>query len=145
MQDMNCEVHGGAISLSATGVRRPIRLSARPYPHIPTDMQSQLTALATLIPGRSHIADHVFPERFHHVAELARLGADIRRTGSGAIVHGVSHLVGGRVTATDLRASAALVLAALAANGETVIRRIRAPRPRLRATGRKAQQPGGAG
>jgi UDP-N-acetylglucosamine 1-carboxyvinyltransferase len=87
-------------------------------------MQSQLTALATLIPGRSQITDQVFPQRFHHVRELARLGANVRRTAGGAIVTGVSQLEGARVVATDLRASASLVLAALAAEGTTVVHRI---------------------
>jgi UDP-N-acetylglucosamine 1-carboxyvinyltransferase len=115
----------GAITLTATtGSRRPIHLTARPYPHVPTDMQSQLTALATLIAGRSQITDQVFPQRFHHIRELARLGANVRRTAGGAIVHGVSHLQGARVTATDLRVSATLVLAGLAAEGTTVVRRI---------------------
>jgi UDP-N-acetylglucosamine 1-carboxyvinyltransferase len=118
------QVHGDAISVRAATLRRPVKLIARPYPAIPTDVQSQLTALATLSRGDSRIEDRVFPERFHHVPELGRLGADIRRTAAGAVVRGVSRLTGTRVTATDLRASAALVLAGLAAEGVTVVDRI---------------------
>ncbi|HEY1598159.1 MAG TPA: UDP-N-acetylglucosamine 1-carboxyvinyltransferase [Pirellulales bacterium] len=118
-------LHEDSITLtSTTDFRRPIQLTARPYPHVPTDMQSQFTALASLIPGRSQITDQVFPQRFHHVRELARLGAKVRRTAGGAIVTGVSQLEGARVVATDLRASASLVLAGLAAEGMTVVHRI---------------------
>jgi UDP-N-acetylglucosamine 1-carboxyvinyltransferase len=113
-----------SITLHAAARSRPLRLTALPYPAIPTDMQSQLTALAALATGRSRIEDRVFPERFHHARELARLGADIERTPTGAIVRGVARLTGGTVTATDLRASAALVLAGLAADGVTTVRKI---------------------
>jgi UDP-N-acetylglucosamine 1-carboxyvinyltransferase len=118
------DVSGGSISLRAARLHRPIDVIARPYPAVPTDVQSQLTALATLCSGESRIEDRVFPDRFHHVPELARLGADIRHTPAGALVRGVAGLKGGHVTATDLRASAALVLAGLAAEGQTIIDRI---------------------
>ena len=118
------EVRAETISLRAAAAPRPVRVIARPHPHVPTDVQAQLTALAALTPGVSRIEDSVFPERFHHVAELVRLGADIRRTRSRAIVRGVPGLTGGTVRATDLRASAALVLAGLAADGVTTIRNI---------------------
>lgn len=95
-----------------------------PYPGLPTDVQAQLMALLTIVPGISIVTDKVFPDRFMHAAELARMGARIRREGPSAIVSGVSGLSGAGVMACDLRASAALVLAALAAQGDSVIRRI---------------------
>jgi UDP-N-acetylglucosamine 1-carboxyvinyltransferase len=118
------DVDEDAISLRAGAVLRPINVIARPYPAIPTDLQSQLTALAALCCGESRIDDRVFPARFHHVRELARLGAEIRHTSRGAVVRGVARLFGARVTATDLRASAALVLAGLAADGMTMVERV---------------------
>ena len=123
---MGCQIETSTntIHLRAAERLRPLDLQALPYPGLPTDMQSQLTALAALAPGRSRIADRVFPARFHHVRELRRLGADVRRTSRGAVVQGVGGLHGGTVTATDLRASAALVLAGLAARGETTVLRI---------------------
>jgi len=123
---MGCQIETSTnmIQLRAAERLRPLDLLALPYPGIPTDMQSQLTALAALAPGKSRIADQVFPARFHHVRELRRLGANIRRTPDGAFVRGVPSLRGGTVTATDLRASAALVLAGLAASGETTVLRI---------------------
>jgi UDP-N-acetylglucosamine 1-carboxyvinyltransferase len=95
-----------------------------PYPGLPTDVQAQLMALLTIVPGISIVTDKVFPDRFMHAAELARMGARIRREGPSAIVSGVPGLSGAGVMACDLRASAALVLAALAAQGDSVIRRI---------------------
>ena len=98
---------------------------ARPYPGIPTDVQAQFTALACLAPGLSTVGDQVFAHRFRHVAELNRLGARIEWSDSTATIQGVDRLTGATVTASDLRASAALVLAGLAAEGHTVVRRIR--------------------
>src|SRR5262249_12609981 len=95
-----------------------------PYPGVPTDVQAQLMALLTIVPGLSIITDKVFPDRFMHAAELARMGARIRREGPSAIVGGGPNLSGASVMASGLRASAALVLAALAAEGDSVIRRI---------------------
>ncbi|NQT40717.1 MAG: UDP-N-acetylglucosamine 1-carboxyvinyltransferase, partial [Planctomycetes bacterium] len=100
---------------------QPLDIVASPYPGMPTDVQAQWTALLSLAPGRSTIGDRIFPDRFQHVAELARLGARVIRRGDTATVTGVKQLVGARVKASDLRASAALVLAALAARGQTVI------------------------
>lgn len=93
-----------------------------PYPGFPTDMQAQFMALLTLSEGDSVISETVFENRLRHVAELNRMGADIRVKGNHAIVRGVPMLSGAPVLATDLRASAALVLAALAAEGKTIIR-----------------------
>jgi UDP-N-acetylglucosamine 1-carboxyvinyltransferase len=95
-----------------------------PHPGLPTDVQAQLMALLTTVPGISLVTDKVFPDRFMHAAEMARMGARIRREGPSAIVSGVPSLSGACVMASDLRASAALVLAALAAQGESVVRRI---------------------
>jgi UDP-N-acetylglucosamine 1-carboxyvinyltransferase len=106
------------------GRPRPIGVVARPYPGFPTDVQAQWTAWMCLAAGRSAVRDAVFPKRFAHAAELRRLGADVVQCGSSARVTGVAALRGNFLTACDLRASAALVLAALAAEGETIIRRI---------------------
>ncbi len=124
------EVEAGGGSSGATlRVRGPQSLkqaecSALPYPGLPTDVQAQFMALLSLADGISVVTDKVFPDRFMHVAELVRLGARIHREGPSAIINGVERLSGACVMASDLRASAALVLAALAADGETVIRRI---------------------
>jgi UDP-N-acetylglucosamine 1-carboxyvinyltransferase len=87
-------------------------------------VQAQLTALLTAAEGISIVTDKVFPDRFMHISELARMGAHIRREGSSAIISGATRLSGASVMASDLRASAALVLAALAAGGPSVVRRI---------------------
>jgi UDP-N-acetylglucosamine 1-carboxyvinyltransferase len=92
-----------------------------PYPGFPTDMQAQFMALLTLSEGNSVVTETVFENRLRHVAELQRMGANIRLKGNHAIIQGVPFLSGAPVTATDLRASAALVLAGLAAEGETLI------------------------
>jgi UDP-N-acetylglucosamine 1-carboxyvinyltransferase len=97
---------------------------ALPYPGIPTDVQAQLMALLSLADGISVVTDKVFPDRFLHAPELVRLGGRIRREGPSAIIGGVTRLSGASVMASDLRASAALVIAALAAEGESVVRRI---------------------
>ncbi len=95
-----------------------------PYPGFPTDLQAQMMAFLTLADGVGVITEKVFPERFIHAAELGRFGASITLDGSKAIVKGVKKLFGARVMASDLRASAALVLAGLAAEGTTYISRI---------------------
>ncbi len=102
----------------------PTDCIALPYPGIPTDVQAQLTALLSTVPGISIVTDKVFPDRFMHVSELLRMGAQIRREGNNSIVSSSSQLSGASVMASDLRASAALILAALAADGESVVRRI---------------------
>lgn len=110
--------------IDVPGELLPFEVTALPYPGIPTDIQAQLMALACTIPGTSLIRDHVFPDRFIHVAELIRMGACIRHQGSSAMITGTHRLTGANVMASDLRASAALVLAGLAADGESVIHRI---------------------
>jgi len=102
----------------------PQDLATAPYPGYPTDLQAQWMALATRMDGISTITETVFENRFQHVPELVRMGARIRLEGRWAIVEGPSRLTGASVMASDLRASAALVLAALAAQGETIVDRV---------------------
>ncbi|MHC4838109.1 MAG: UDP-N-acetylglucosamine 1-carboxyvinyltransferase, partial [Planctomycetota bacterium] len=113
------------LALDARG-RRPqaIDLETAAYPGFATDLQAQWLALATQAEGVSRITEGIYPERFMHVPELQRLGAEIRREGATAEVHGPASLSGAPVLASDLRASAALVLAGLAAEGETIVRRV---------------------
>jgi UDP-N-acetylglucosamine 1-carboxyvinyltransferase len=102
----------------------PVTVSTAPFPGFPTDLQAQLMALMTRAQGQSRITETIFENRFMHVQELARLGARIRLDGDAAIVDGVPALKGAPVMATDLRASVSLVIAALAAEGETIVHRV---------------------
>ena len=102
----------------------PIDITTQPYPGFPTDLQAQMMSLLALAEGNSAIVEKIFPDRFMHVAELSRMGANIRKEGSVAIVTGVKELVGAPVMASDLRASAALVIAGVVARGQTTIRRV---------------------
>ena len=102
----------------------PVSITTYPHPGFPTDLQAQFMALMAIVHGVSIITDKVYPDRFIHIAELNRMGANIRREGTNAIVQGVKELRGAQVMASDLRASAALVLAGLAARGRTEIHRI---------------------
>jgi UDP-N-acetylglucosamine 1-carboxyvinyltransferase len=111
------------IDISTAGPLNGVELAALPFPGIPTDTQAQFMALLATVPGVSVVTDRVFPDRFMHVSELLRMGARIRREGASVVIDGGSQLTGTRVMASDLRASAALVIAALAANGESQIRR----------------------
>lgn len=121
---LSVESTDDSLRIRHRGELRPVDFSAEPYPGIPTDLQAQLMALLALVPGESRVTDLVFPERFMHAAELVRLGADVRVHGNTAVIHGVEKLSGAPVMASDLRASAALVLAGLAAEGQTELRRI---------------------
>ncbi|MBM3492042.1 MAG: UDP-N-acetylglucosamine 1-carboxyvinyltransferase [Alphaproteobacteria bacterium] len=103
---------------------RPGDITTAPYPGFATDMQAQMMALAAVAEGASVLTETIFENRFMHVPELLRLGADIRVSGAAALVRGVDHLVGAPVMATDLRASVSLVLAGLVARGETIVNRI---------------------
>jgi len=107
-----------------SGPLRAIDLVTEPYPGFPTDLQAQFTALMTIASGASTIRETVYESRFMHVPELARLGANILLQGSTAVVRGVERLHGAEVMATDLRASVSLVIAALVAEGETIVHRI---------------------
>jgi UDP-N-acetylglucosamine 1-carboxyvinyltransferase len=102
----------------------PIDVATAPFPEFPTDLQAQLMALVTRARGTSHITETVFENRFMHVQELARLGARIHLDGERATIEGVETLKGAPVMATDLRASVSLVIAALAAEGETIVNRV---------------------
>ncbi len=112
------------IKVKSPKTLKPTSVTTFPYPGFPTDLQAQFMALMALTPGVSVITDKVYPDRFIHIAELNRMGANIRREGSNAIVEGVKQLYGAPVMASDLRASAALVIAGLAAKGKTEIHRI---------------------
>ncbi|MBI3435038.1 MAG: UDP-N-acetylglucosamine 1-carboxyvinyltransferase [Proteobacteria bacterium] len=125
--------HAGArIDVSDAGVRitrngaglSPVDISTAPFPGFPTDLQAQLMALMTRARGTSRIRETIFENRFMHVQELARLGARIQLDGETAIIEGVERLKGAPVMATDLRASVSLVIAALAAEGETIVNRV---------------------
>jgi len=113
-----------SIHVSSNGTLKPVSITTHPYPGFPTDLQAQFMALMTLVRGVSVITDKVYPDRFMHIAELNRMGAHIRRDIGNAIVEGVKTLHGAPVMASDLRASAALVIAGLAAQGKTEIHRI---------------------
>ena len=102
----------------------PVDVSTAPFPGFPTDLQAQLMALMTRAKGTSHITETIFENRFMHVQELARLGARIQLDGETATIEGVDRLKGAPVMATDLRASVSLVIAALAAEGETMVNRV---------------------
>lgn len=121
---VDVETGSGSIRVSRSGPLRATDIRTAPHPGFPTDLQAQFLALMTQSRGTSRIEETVFESRFLHVAELVRLGADIRLAGHTAIVCGPTPLEGAPVTASDLRASAALVLAGLAARGETRVRRI---------------------
>jgi UDP-N-acetylglucosamine 1-carboxyvinyltransferase len=112
------------IRVRGAGDLRGAQVRTAPYPGFPTDMQAQFMALATLASGVSVITETIFENRMMHVQELLRLGADIEVEGNTAVIKGVARLTGANVMATDLRASACLVIAGLIADGETTIDRI---------------------
>jgi UDP-N-acetylglucosamine 1-carboxyvinyltransferase len=113
------------IRVARNGARlKPVKVATAPYPGFPTDLQAQLMALMTMADGTSEITETIFENRFMHVQELARLGADIHLDGDHATVRGVETLKGAQVMATDLRASVSLVIAGLAAEGDTVVNRV---------------------
>ena len=118
------ESHGDTIRVQRRGELRPRGIITEPHPGFPTDLQAQYTALMTQANGMSTVAETVFENRFQHVPELVRMGADIRIEGTHALIHGRTSLSGATVMATDLRASACLVLAGLVADGETIVDRI---------------------
>ncbi len=126
LEDAGAAVDPGPDHVTIRGLDRPapIKVSTAPYPGFPTDVQAQIIALATVSSGTSTITDTIYLDRFTHVPELARLGADIELDGNVAIVRGVESLSGAPVMATDIRASAALILAGLKAGGRTDVSRI---------------------
>ncbi|MDD5174903.1 MAG: UDP-N-acetylglucosamine 1-carboxyvinyltransferase [Sterolibacterium sp.] len=126
LMDAGCEViqERSAISLKAPPRLTAVSLRTSPYPAFPTDMQAQFMALNAVADGTAVIRETIFENRYMHAVELIRLGADIRIDGNTAVVRGVAKLDGATVMATDLRASASLVIAGLVAQGETLIERI---------------------
>jgi UDP-N-acetylglucosamine 1-carboxyvinyltransferase len=121
---MTIQRSNGKIRVKSEGELKAVDVITMPYPGFPTDMQAQMSAIMTITPGISVITEKVFPNRFMHMSEMSRLGADVSLEGNSAIVKGVKRLSGAPVMASDLRASAGLVLAGLAAEGETEINRI---------------------
>lgn len=124
--DMGCLLDVGTdfVRLQAPERLRAVEIVTRPYPAFPTDMQAQFMAAACVAEGVSHLTETIYPDRFTHTAELRRLGAEIRLDGATATIVGVPVLEGAPVMATDLRASAALVLAGAAARGTTTVDRV---------------------
>jgi len=124
--DAGCEIdcERDAIALQAPARLKSVSLRTAPYPAFPTDMQAQFMAINCVADGSAIIRETIFENRFMHAVELIRLGADIRIDAHNAMVTGVDHLEGATVMATDLRASASLVIAGLVAQGETLIERI---------------------
>jgi len=124
--DAGCEIALEREAITLKAPLRPAAVSIRtaPYPAFPTDMQAQFMALNCVAAGTAVIRETIFENRFMHAVELIRLGADIRIDGNTAFVTGVPRLNGATVMATDLRASAGLVVAGLAAQGETLVDRI---------------------
>jgi len=118
------EFHNRGIKVSADGGLKPLALSTAPFPGFATDMQAQFMAMLALAQGDSFLEETIFENRYMHVPELRRMGANIDIHGRSAIVHGVEQLAGATVMATDLRASMSLVLAGLAAEGETEVLRV---------------------
>lgn len=123
LREAGCEIYEEVDSLRiiATKKLKPIKVKTLPYPGFPTDMQAQFMALETIIEGKSEVIETVFENRFMHVEELRKLGADIDVEDRTATIRGVEKLHGAEVKATDLRAGAALVIAALCAEGETTL------------------------
>jgi UDP-N-acetylglucosamine 1-carboxyvinyltransferase len=115
---------GEGLRVRRTGELEPLDITTQPYPGFPTDMQAQLMVLCALASGQSVLKEAIFENRFMHVPELARMGADIHVDGRVALIRGVPRLSGAAVMATDLRASASLVLAGLVAEGQTEVRRV---------------------
>ena len=126
IREAGAEIETGPDWIHVTMNSRPKSVSIRtePHPGIPTDMQAQIMALDCVADGTAQITETIFENRFMHVPELQRLGADIQVEGHTAVVRGVEQLQGARLMATDLRASASLVIAALAAEGESIVDRI---------------------
>jgi UDP-N-acetylglucosamine 1-carboxyvinyltransferase len=126
LREAGCEIsaENDAISLKAPSRLKAVSIRTEPYPAFPTDMQAQFMAINSVAEGTAMIRETIFENRFMHAVELIRLGADIKIDGSNALVTGVPRLEGATVMATDLRASASLVIAGLVAQGETLIERI---------------------
>jgi len=124
LRDCGCDIRIGKNEICVNGPARPKAVDTirtLPYPGFPTDMQAQMVALLSIAKGTSIVVETVFENRYKHVEELLRMGADIKLAGRVAVINGVKGLTGANVTSWDLRGGAALVLAGLAAEGETVV------------------------
>ncbi|WP_114953656.1 UDP-N-acetylglucosamine 1-carboxyvinyltransferase [Sphingosinicella terrae] len=126
LEDAGATIEDGdrGIRVSANGAIKPLSISTAPFPAFPTDMQAQFMAMLSLADGTSLLTETIFENRYMHVPELSRMGADIEVRGRSAVVRGVDKLIGAPVMATDLRASMSLILAGLAAEGETQVHRV---------------------
>ena len=126
MSSSGLELEDDGDRIRVTGFRpiRAVDFQTAPFPGFATDLQAQMMVLLSLAEGTSVITETIFENRFLHAAELRRMGADIQVEGSRAVVRGVDRLLGAEVMATDLRASASLILAGLAAEGKTVVNRV---------------------
>jgi len=122
--NVKLEIKENSITVKGGGALKGVNVTTLPFPGFPTDMQAQFMVLLSLAEGMSAITETVFENRFIHVSELQRMGADIEIKGNTAIVRGVKHLSGAKVMASDLRASASLILAGLVARGSTEVTRI---------------------
>jgi len=118
------DIGGDSISVLPNGDASALEIVTEPYPGFPTDMQAQMCALLSTNRGTSSVTENIFPQRYMHVAELKRMGAEVHLEGATAVIQGVDSLLGAPVMASDLRASAALVLAGLKADGVTEVSRV---------------------
>jgi UDP-N-acetylglucosamine 1-carboxyvinyltransferase len=118
------DTHNDGCVVGRKGKIKPTDITTQPHPGFPTDLQAQFMALLSLAEGNSVIIEKIFPDRFMHVAELNRMAANLRKEGQAVIIAGVKKLIAAPVMASDLRASAALVLAGLAAEGTTIVNRV---------------------
>lgn len=121
---VDIETTDSGMRVSSARRLNPVDVTTQPYPGFPTDLQAQLMALLCLADGNSIITEKIFPDRFMHIAELNRMGARLHKEGATVVVQGVRELIGAPVMASDLRASAALVLAGMVGRGQTEIRRV---------------------
>jgi UDP-N-acetylglucosamine 1-carboxyvinyltransferase len=124
MAGVEVESEGDAVRVRRSGPLRPVNVTTAPHPGFPTDMQAQFLVLMCLARGESVITETIFENRFMHVPELQRMGASVALRGNTAVVQGVEKLYGASVMATDLRASASLIIAGLVAEDETEVRRV---------------------
>jgi UDP-N-acetylglucosamine 1-carboxyvinyltransferase len=124
LMNPNDDLRRCTVQVTGKRILQPVIFTTQPYPGIPTDLQAQMMALLCQAVGNSIITEKIYPERFMHVAELGRMGAQLVRQGATVIVQGMNRLVGAPVMASDLRASACLVLAGLASEGETIVSRV---------------------
>jgi len=126
LETAGCKIEAGADRVRVTGPKRlnPVDVVTREYPGFPTDMQAQIIAALCAADGVSTVKETIYPDRFTHVPELRRFGADIRLDGNLAVIRGVPSLSGAPVMATDIRASSGLILAAMAAEGRSEILRV---------------------